>query len=97
MKLPKHLQSVAVGGIRKCETHCLNNCSCTAYAYKDNACSIWVGSFVGLQQLQGGGDTIYIKLPGYEFESPKNNKGVVIGSVVGLVAVVALIGLFIRE
>ncbi|KAL9453550.1 hypothetical protein AB3S75_009204 [Citrus x aurantiifolia] len=93
MNLPKHPQFVAVGAIRECETHCLNNCSCTAYAYKDNACSIWVGSFVGLQQLQGGGDTIYIKLAASEFESPKNNKGVVIGSVVGSVAVVALIGL----
>ncbi|KAH9792842.1 G-type lectin S-receptor-like serine/threonine-protein kinase [Citrus sinensis] len=47
--------------------------------------------FVGLQQLQGGRDTIYIKLAASEFESPKNNKGVVIGSVVGSVAVVALI------
>ncbi|KAH9792855.1 hypothetical protein WN944_010750 [Citrus x changshan-huyou] len=93
MKLPKHPQSVAVGGIRECETHCMNNCSCTAYAYNDNVCSIWVGSFVGLQQLQGGGDTIYIKLAASEFESPKNNKGVVIGGVVGSVAVVALIGL----
>ncbi|XP_024047175.1 G-type lectin S-receptor-like serine/threonine-protein kinase At2g19130 [Citrus clementina] len=93
MKLPKHPQSVAVGGIRECETHCMNNCSCTAYAYKDNACSIWVGSFVGLQQLQGGGDIIYIKLAASEFESPKNKKGVVIGGVVGSVAVVALIGL----
>ncbi|KAK9225878.1 hypothetical protein WN943_010923 [Citrus x changshan-huyou] len=93
MKLPKHPQSVAVGGIRECETHCLNNCSCTAYAYKDNACSIWVGSFVGLQQLQGGGDTIYIKLAASEFSSPKNKQGVFIGSVVGTVAVVALIGL----
>ncbi|KAK9222311.1 hypothetical protein WN944_010746 [Citrus x changshan-huyou] len=42
-------------------------------------------------QLQGGRDTIYIKLAASEFESPKNNKGVVIGSVVGSVAVVALI------
>ncbi|KAF8409406.1 hypothetical protein HHK36_005482 [Tetracentron sinense] len=33
MRLPKMPQSLAVGSAQNCELACLNNCSCTAYAY----------------------------------------------------------------
>ncbi|KAH9792839.1 G-type lectin S-receptor-like serine/threonine-protein kinase [Citrus sinensis] len=96
MVLPKHPQSVAVGSIKECETTCSRNCSCTAYAYEDNACSIWIGSLLSLHQLSPGdanGKTIYVKLAASEFSSSSNNKGIVIGAVVGSVAFVAILGL----
>ncbi|KAH7576831.1 hypothetical protein JRO89_XS01G0158500 [Xanthoceras sorbifolium] len=96
MVLPKHPQSVAVGSIEECETACFNNCTCNAYAYENNECSIWIGDLLSLQQLAQGdtdGKTIYIKLAASEFSSSKDNKGMVIGAVVGSMAFVVLLGL----
>ncbi|KAK1569192.1 hypothetical protein Q3G72_033670 [Acer saccharum] len=72
--LPGHAQSVAVGNIMECKTTCLNDCSCIAYAYEDNTCSIWNRNLMTLQQLAKGdqnGKTIYVKLAASEFSNPK--------------------------
>ncbi|XP_059661013.1 G-type lectin S-receptor-like serine/threonine-protein kinase At2g19130 [Cornus florida] len=94
MGLPQNPQSVPVGSDAECKSACLNNCSCTAYAYESNACSIWIGELLDLQQLSADdvtGRTLYVRLAASEVPNQKNNKGVIIGSVVGSVA--ALIGL----
>ncbi|KAJ0053305.1 hypothetical protein Pint_02131 [Pistacia integerrima] len=93
MALPKNPQSVSVGSGADCETTCLNNCSCTAYAYEDNQCSIWFGNLLGVQQGASDGKTLYIKLAASEFSSPKSKRGTVIGVVLGSVALVVLLGL----
>ncbi|KAI9176647.1 hypothetical protein LWI28_005471 [Acer negundo] len=96
--LPEHPQSVAVRNITKCKTICFNDCSCTAYAYEDNACSIWNRNLMNLQQLTKGdpnGKTIYIKLAASEFSNPKKNKETVIGVAVGSAALVLLLGLVV--
>ncbi|KAK3018664.1 hypothetical protein RJ639_002806 [Escallonia herrerae] len=95
MVLPEeHLQSVAVGSAAECESNCLNNCSCTAYAY-DSGCSIWNEELVNLHQHDdGSGNPIHIRLSSSDVPSGKNNKGIVIGAVGGSVAVVlVLLGL----
>jgi hypothetical protein len=97
MALPVQAQSVGVGNAAECESTCLNNCSCTAYAYEINNCSIWVGDLLNLQQLSGddsNGRTLYLKLAASEFSSKKNNKGIIVGAVAGSVAAV-LLGLFV--
>jgi hypothetical protein len=97
MELPVQPQSVGVGNAAECESTCLNNCSCTAYAYESNNCSIWVGDLLNLQQLSGddsNGRTLYLKLAASEFPSKKNNKGIIVGAVAGSVAAV-LLGLFV--
>ncbi|KAJ0053304.1 hypothetical protein Pint_02130 [Pistacia integerrima] len=71
MALPENPQSVAVRSVDECETTCLNNCSCTAYAYEDSQCSIWSGNLLGVQQGASDGKTLYIKLAASEFSSPK--------------------------
>ncbi|KAL4620278.1 hypothetical protein ACB092_06G141700 [Castanea dentata] len=71
MKLPDHPQTVAVGNSSECESACLNNCSCTAYAYGDH-CSIWIGDLLNLQQLTSSntyGGTLYLKLAASELSS----------------------------
>ncbi|KAJ0053301.1 hypothetical protein Pint_02135 [Pistacia integerrima] len=99
MVLPKKPQSVRVGSIAECESTCLNNCSCTAYAYENNACSVWVGDLLNLQRLaqdDTDGKTIYIKLAASDIPNPRNNKGTVIGGAVGGSAVlILLVGLFV--
>lgn len=99
VELPEHPQSVEVGNAMECKSACLNNCSCTAYAFDSNECSIWHGNLLNLKQLLQGdssGKTIYIRLAASELKSSKKNKGVVIGIVVGsVVGVVALLGLVV--
>ncbi|XP_052208561.1 G-type lectin S-receptor-like serine/threonine-protein kinase At2g19130 [Diospyros lotus] len=94
MNLPENPQTVAVGSEAECESSCLGNCSCTAYAYDSNNCSIWSGDLVNVKQLSGNGngESLYIKLAASEFSSSKNNKGIIIGAVAGSIVVIALLG-----
>ncbi|CAL5394386.1 unnamed protein product [Camellia sinensis] len=89
-RLPEFPQSVAVGSAAECESSCLNNCSCTAYAYDSNGCSIWIGELMNLHD--GSGNTLYLRLAAFEFPKPKSKKGIIIG-VVGSVPAVVLLGL----
>ncbi|KAJ0081133.1 hypothetical protein Patl1_09736 [Pistacia atlantica] len=93
MALPENPQPVAARSVDDCETTCLNNCSCTAYAYEDNQCLIWFGNLLGVQESISDGVTLYIKLAASEFSSPK--RGRVIGGVVGSVALVVVLGLVV--
>ncbi|XP_062152361.1 G-type lectin S-receptor-like serine/threonine-protein kinase At2g19130 [Alnus glutinosa] len=95
--LPVQPQSVGVESATECEYTCLNNCSCTAYAYESNNCSFWVGDLLNLEQFLGddpNGRTLYLKLAASEFSSKNNNKGIIVGAVAGSVAAV-LLGLFV--
>ena len=86
MLLPENEESVQVGNIIECESRCLDNCSCTAYAYDDNGCTVWIVDLLNLQQLAADdsrGRAIYIRLAASEFQSPKKRNGLVIGVVVG--------------
>ncbi|XP_058212246.1 G-type lectin S-receptor-like serine/threonine-protein kinase At2g19130 [Rhododendron vialii] len=96
MGLPDNSLSVASTSAAGCASSCLNNCSCTAYSYYSNGCSIWIGELVNLQQLSpndGTGRTLYLRLAASEFSKGKENKGIIIGAVAGSVAVVLLLGL----
>lgn len=94
MGLPENGQSVAVGSAAECESTCLGNCSCTAYSYEGNTCSVWNGDLLNLVQLSEGdanGKVIYIRLAASEFTESNNNKWVVIGAVVGSIAIVLIL------
>ncbi|KAL2524568.1 G-type lectin S-receptor-like serine/threonine-protein kinase [Abeliophyllum distichum] len=104
VRLPKHSQSVMAGSAGECESVCLNNCSCTAYSYDGNACLVWNGELMDLQQLSendGSGRNIYVRLAASapQLSSNKKNKGSIIGAVVGSVAVfmvlLAIVGVVI--
>ncbi|KAK7290956.1 hypothetical protein RIF29_05765 [Crotalaria pallida] len=75
--LPKHSQSVTTGNADECELTCLNDCSCSAYAYDNNGCSIWNGDLLNLQQLSSddsGGKTLYLKLAASDNSAASNRK-----------------------
>ncbi|XP_022742648.1 G-type lectin S-receptor-like serine/threonine-protein kinase At2g19130 [Durio zibethinus] len=97
MVLPHHAQSVTVGSISECESSCLQNCSCSAYAYDSDGCKVWMGDLLDLQQLAddaSNGKTIYIRLAASEFSSSRNNKGIIIGAVAGSVGLVLVLVMF---
>ncbi|CAL8139749.1 unnamed protein product [Prunus armeniaca] len=79
MSMPENELYVKVGSAKKCESICLNNCSCTAYAYESSkACSIWIGDLLGVQELaadDAGGRTLYIRLAASELMYLQNGKG----------------------
>ncbi|CAI9772524.1 unnamed protein product [Fraxinus pennsylvanica] len=94
--LPESSQLATVRSAGECESVCLGNCSCTAYSYYGNACSVWNGELLNFQQLSennGSGRTIYILLSASasQFSRTKKGKAVIIGAVVGSVAVVIVL------
>lgn len=97
--LPEDPQTVVAGSLEQCESTCLNNCSCEAYAYEGGQCSIWTGGgLLNLQQLaenNSKGRTLNIRLAASELSSHKNNRKVaVIAAVVGSVVIVAILSIF---
>ncbi|XP_024020996.1 G-type lectin S-receptor-like serine/threonine-protein kinase At2g19130 [Morus notabilis] len=96
MSSPGNKQFVKVANIAACVSTCLNNCSCTAYSFNGNGCSIWTGDLLDLQQLTPGnkdGRTLYIRLDASEFKSPKHKKRLIIGVAVcsTIVSVILLV------
>ncbi|CAL5393835.1 unnamed protein product [Camellia sinensis] len=87
MRWPKHPRSVAVGSAEECKSTCLSNCSCTAYAYNSDGCSIWIGDLFNMQKLLENDDrgrTLYLRVAVSKYSGGKNKKGiicVVLGSV----------------
>ncbi|KAH1074039.1 hypothetical protein J1N35_026367 [Gossypium stocksii] len=97
IKLPLHEQSMTVGNISECESTCLKNCSCNAYAYGSGGCKVWMGDVLDLKLLtedSSNGGTIYIRLVASEFSSSSNKSGIIIGAVVGTVGVVLCLVVF---
>jgi len=92
--LPKEAQSVGSGNAGECQSICLSICSCTAYAYDSNGCSIWDGNLLNVQQLSSddsSGETLYLKLAASELHADKSSKGTIIGIVVGVVLGVGIL------
>ncbi|KAE9599826.1 putative protein kinase RLK-Pelle-DLSV family [Lupinus albus] len=76
MALPKYAETVRTRNFEDCESICLNNCSCSAYAYNSNRCSIWNGDLLNLKQLSSddsSGETLYLKLAASDL--PNAGKG----------------------
>ncbi|KAF3622226.1 G-type lectin S-receptor-like serine/threonine-protein kinase [Capsicum annuum] len=96
MKVPDNPLNVSAGSAAECESTCLNNCNCTAYAY-DSSCSIWDGDLLNMQQFSqndGRGRSIYVRLAASDIPKSKSKKGIPIGVSVGSsVAVVIILGL----
>nr|QCF41183.1 G-type lectin S-receptor-like serine/threonine-protein kinase [Lens culinaris] len=98
MALPKHAQSVRSENAEECRSICLSNCSCSAYSYDSNGCSVWIKDLLNLQQFSSddsSGKTLYLKLAASEFSDAKNSNrliiGIVVGGVVGIGVLLALL------
>ncbi|OMO94113.1 hypothetical protein CCACVL1_06162 [Corchorus capsularis] len=93
---PTNPRTVTADSIKECKSTCLNNCSCTAYAYDESiGCSIWTGDLLNMKQVgeddAKGKSTLHIRIA--EFSNPKNKKGPIIVAVaVSVSAGVALLG-----
>ncbi|KAI5412804.1 G-type lectin S-receptor-like serine/threonine-protein kinase At2g19130 [Lathyrus oleraceus] len=105
MALPTHAQSVGLGNADECKLTCSKNCSCTAFTYDRNGCSVWLGDLINLQQLSSddsSGQTLYVKLAPEETVYASENRyrerviiGAAVGAVVGIGILLCLLLFFI--
>ncbi|XP_047326674.1 G-type lectin S-receptor-like serine/threonine-protein kinase At2g19130 [Impatiens glandulifera] len=101
MRLPRNPKSLPDDqmDIKTCVSSCLNDCSCSAYAYDNKVCSVWNGELWNLQTLaenEGNGSNIYIRLAAEEFASGDRSAEKTIGVVImGSVAAIVVLGIVI--
>ncbi|XP_049406319.1 receptor-like serine/threonine-protein kinase SD1-7 [Solanum stenotomum] len=66
MKFPDHTISLGHISIKDCETQCIRNCSCSAYAYSNNTCLIWFGDLLDLSHNFPSGRVLNVRVRGSE-------------------------------
>ncbi|KAK9133721.1 hypothetical protein Scep_013249 [Stephania cephalantha] len=94
MKSPVNSVSFAVDSVAKCKSSCLSNCSCNAYAYSSTGCSLWFDHLLNIQQLDSGGDELYIRVAPSEVSSSKKKSThwpVIVGAIAGALALFSLV------
>uniref|UniRef100_A0ACD5W212 Uncharacterized protein n=1 Tax=Avena sativa TaxID=4498 RepID=A0ACD5W212_AVESA len=74
MRLPDsdNRQKLSIVEESQCESACVNDCSCTAYAHTpSDGCSLWRGNLTNMQdEFDGSGvGTLHLRLAASEFES----------------------------
>ncbi|XP_072082415.1 G-type lectin S-receptor-like serine/threonine-protein kinase At4g27290 isoform X1 [Arachis hypogaea] len=84
--------------LQECESLCLQNCSCTAYANLDkrdggSGCLLWFGDLIDMRQSYEGGQDIYIRVPSSELEHnkkiyKKKLVGIITGSAVFMICLI---------
>uniref|UniRef100_F6H291 non-specific serine/threonine protein kinase n=1 Tax=Vitis vinifera TaxID=29760 RepID=F6H291_VITVI len=74
--LPNYPLTLPARSAQECKSACLNNCSCSAYAYDRETCTVWSGDLLNLRQpshYNSSGQDFYLKLAASELNG-KGNK-----------------------
>ncbi|KAE8777866.1 putative serine/threonine-protein kinase receptor [Hordeum vulgare] len=89
VRLPDNARGAVAKSSQQCQVACLNNCSCTAYAYSYAGCVVWHGDLINLQNQNSGEGrgTLLLRLAASELGYPKKRETVIIASIVGGAAV----------
>ncbi|XP_059658866.1 receptor-like serine/threonine-protein kinase SD1-8 [Cornus florida] len=75
--LPDNSKVLPDLSLERCESACVQKCSCTAYAYNSSGCLVWEGPLLNLQQLSNGSDTkqdLCLKLAASELRKAGGDK-----------------------
>ncbi|VAI41068.1 unnamed protein product [Triticum turgidum subsp. durum] len=93
VRLPDNARGAVAKSSQECQVACLDNCSCTAYAYNHAGCVVWHGDLINLQEQYSGegGGTLLLRLAASELPDQQRTKTRISGSVVGGVAAVLII------
>lgn len=63
MKVPDFTEWLPPKLEDECRSQCLSNCSCLAYAFDAGiGCMSWSGFLIDIQQFEGSGTTLYIRI-----------------------------------
>ena len=63
--LPDYPLTLPARSAKECKSACLNNCSCSAYAYDRETCTVWSGDLLNLRKpsdYTSNGQDFYLKL-----------------------------------
>ncbi|KAL1537448.1 non-specific serine/threonine protein kinase [Salvia divinorum] len=93
MKVPDFAEQFTPRQEDECQSRCLGNCSCIAYAYDAKiGCMFWSDTLIDIQQFSGVGVDLYIRLSPSDFGKEKDKKVyIIIPVVVGLACISAMI------
>ncbi|VAI91316.1 unnamed protein product [Triticum turgidum subsp. durum] len=91
VELPNNASKLeAAASMSECAQVCLSNCSCTAYSFNDERCSIWHNELLNIRALEcsgtssSTGETLHLRVSAKDFHIVKNNrKEIVIGVATG--------------
>ncbi|CAN6234977.1 unnamed protein product [Urochloa humidicola] len=73
----------SASSVNECAQVCLNNCSCTAYSYDKDGCSIWHNELLNVA-TDSNGEMLYLRLAAKELQNRKRSKsGMIIGMTIG--------------
>ncbi|CDP17674.1 unnamed protein product [Coffea canephora] len=96
MKIPDFAEPIAINTEEECREHCLDNCSCTAYAfYIGIGCMQWSGILIDSGQLPFDGTNLYIWVA-YSEHNTKRGFKVVIASTLTVAAVLLALSVCLR-
>ncbi|KAL6642390.1 hypothetical protein ACP70R_020571 [Stipagrostis hirtigluma subsp. patula] len=97
VSLPQTAQKIeAAKSIGECAQVCLYNCSCTAYSFSNDGCSIWHEELLNIRQIHcdsttdPNGETLHFRLAAKDVKSVKKQRGLIVGLATG----VSVIGVF---
>ncbi|KAJ7968449.1 G-type lectin S-receptor-like serine/threonine-protein kinase [Quillaja saponaria] len=81
----------------KCRNQCLENCSCTAYAYDVGiGCMSWSGDLIDIQQFSRGGIDLYIRVAHSELGKRRHVRVIIIVTVtIGIIILLAVSACFL--
>ncbi|PWA37577.1 DNA repair metallo-beta-lactamase family protein [Artemisia annua] len=75
---------VAAESAGECHTTCMNNCSCNAYSFAYNECSLWDGELLDLSvDNDFNGKTVYVKVASKDLPTYRKKHGFPVGPVSG--------------
>ncbi|KAL1537443.1 non-specific serine/threonine protein kinase [Salvia divinorum] len=85
MKVPDFAKPLPSRVQDECQTRCLGNCSCIAYAFDSYiGCMFWSNTLIDTQEFGSVGANLYIRLSASEFDSHKERKlYIIIGVAAG--------------
>ncbi|GFQ07560.1 g-type lectin s-receptor-like serine/threonine-protein kinase at1g11330 [Phtheirospermum japonicum] len=91
IKVPNFAQPFPARREDECRNICLRNCSCLAYSHDENiGCMFWSETLIDIQQFNGVGPDIYIRLASSEFDNSNDRRLVIIIPVVVGVAFLSI-------
>ncbi|KAG9159745.1 hypothetical protein Leryth_007761 [Lithospermum erythrorhizon] len=66
-----------------CETECLTNCSCIAYAFVETiGCMLWENDLIDIQSFDSGGEQLYVRLSHSELGGKQGLNGLAVALII---------------
>ncbi|KAK8457787.1 hypothetical protein SEVIR_3G246351v4 [Setaria viridis] len=94
MRLPEDGRVTGAASSDECESACVGNCACSAYAY-NGSCVLWNGELQNLEEGYGnqlaGAGSLYLRLAASEFPMARSHKRRTVEIAVGATAIVCFV------